>query len=460
MAPPSEAAFLRELVRRFGDGDDGGTSISQRVLEGLFPAQRAFVEDPARRKGAVCSRRAGKTHAAARFMLATADRYPASLIPYIGLTRISAKRILWPVLQALDREMRLGLKFNHTELTATLPNGSTLLLTGADKADEIEKLRGSKYPLVVLDECQSFGAHIEALVDEVLEPATIDYDGSIVMLGTPAAACAGMFYEAMTAPAGRWAVHHWTLLDNPSIPHAESWLAEMRAAHGWEEAHPIYQREWKGRWVRSLDSLVYRFRDDANVYDTLPQAHPWLYGLGVDVGFSDATAMTVGAWTAQDPKLYVPEVFRRSGMTVEEVALKIRSIRERYRLAYIVIDEGGLGKMIAEELRTRYGIPCEQADKRQKPDAIEIVNGEFLAGRIQIHRSCRDLIGELRLLQWDADKPGKEDERFPNDTCDSFLYMARAARHYLHRPAAPPVPTEVQMRVRALAKQRARREDL
>src|SRR5690606_12495979 len=144
--------------------------------------------------------------------------------PYITNSRPQAKRILWPKLQFWNRKLDLDAKFNQVELTMTLKNGSTIMLGGANDESEIERYRGGAYPLVILDEAQSFRSFLQPLVEEILAPATLDYAGQIAMIGTPNPVCLGYFFDASTGKlvdneTGKpiWKNHHWTAFDNPYI---------------------------------------------------------------------------------------------------------------------------------------------------------------------------------------------------------------------------------------------------
>jgi hypothetical protein len=85
---------------------------------------------------------------------------------YIGLTRESAKRIMWKdILKDINRQRTLGIQFNESELSAKFPNGSVIYLVGADSnEDERQKLLGQKFVLVVIDEAQAFGIDLRQLV--------------------------------------------------------------------------------------------------------------------------------------------------------------------------------------------------------------------------------------------------------------------------------------------------------
>ena len=71
---------------------------------------------------------------------------------YIGLSRESAKRIMWKdVLKAINRQHKLAIRFNESELSARFPNGPVIYLVGPDSnEDERQKLLGQKFVLVVI----------------------------------------------------------------------------------------------------------------------------------------------------------------------------------------------------------------------------------------------------------------------------------------------------------------------
>lgn len=420
----------------------------------LFPQQLAFVEDPARLKAAVCGRRAGKTEGLAHLMLKEALTYKNSLIPYITLTTMQAKRNMWPALRRLDFRLKLGMKFNENDLTARLPNGSQIFIVGGSEANELERLRGGKYPGVVIDEAQAFGPFLEDVISEIILPATMDYQGWIALTGTPNAACAGYFYRATTGRVDEEvSVHHWTAFDNPNLvdrngkPFFASWIAETKQKRRWTDDNPTYQREWAGKWVRDEDGLIYRVRPH-NLISGLPEeVTDWSYILGLDLGFGDSTAFVVMAYSMDAAQVVAVESYKQSGLIPSVVAAHVERLRDRYDFDAIVADAGGLGKGYVEEMKQRFGLPIQSAEKTKKNAYIEHLNGDLHAGVLSIiEHENQALIGETNLLQWRADAPGKpqdlarrEDPRFDNHLCDAFLYGYRYCRQWLFESEeAPP----------------------
>ncbi len=402
----------------------------------LFPQQATFITDAAHRKAALCTRRAGKSHVAAIALILAAFSRPNSVALYLALTRRSAKAIMWFKLKELDRTYKLGLTFSESELIVHCKNGARIVLFGADLENLADRLRGDAYIRVVIDEAQSYGAHLQMLIDDVLEPATLDHRGDIILIGTPGPSPIGVFFDATNSNKA-WSTHKWSLLDNPHLPHAASWLEELKASRGWTDENPTWLREYCGQWVQDENALVYRgFKRHRNVYKLLPQSS-WEYIIGMDLGWHDQTTFCVLAYSKHQPNAYVVRSFGRSELHISRIAEVLNSLVAESSPTAIVADTGGLGKSICEELKSRYSLPIRAAEKTEKLTAIEAMNGDFIDSRILVHESCTALMEQMETLTWDEKRLG-ENPSMRNDLIDSLLYSARFSRHYWHRPKAAP----------------------
>ncbi len=432
--------LLREALKRRGIGKPAPAASGwlDRIRARRFDKQRAFSDDPCKLKAALCTRRAGKTDNCAKDLYESAGEAPGTEQLFITLTRERAKDLLWDELKRQNEDLSIGAKFNEVELKARLPNGSSIKLAGADKPKEIEKRRGSKYRRVRVDESQAFGEYLKKLVEDVLEPATMDYDGDIALLGTPGPVCSGYFYEVTSGKAPGWTVHKWSVLDNPFVPNAREWLAKKMVDRGWNEDHPTYRREWLGEWVPDSGALFYRWDDARNTYDILP-AHRWNYVLGWDLGFDDPHALVVLAYSEDDPCVYEVESWRQSGVTLDVVAAKVKQLQDRYgSFAWMVADTGGLGKALVEEMAQRHNLHFEAAQKRDKHAMVELLNADLISGRFKA-RPDSHLAREMAVLPKDPDDPKAEDPRFSNHCTDAGLYAFRRALHYRHEKKPAPI---------------------
>lgn len=427
----------------------------------LFDKQLAVVDDPSKRKAIITSRRSGKTHMLAGLNIIGAQKSPGLVSPYIALTRGHAKRLMWPVLQAMNQRHNLGMVMNEVDLRATLRNGASIWLVGADDAREVEKLRGNAYARVSIDEAASFGQRLKYLVKDVLRAALADHDGECILAGTAGAACVGEFYEATTAPKSTWSVHRWNITDNVKFPRwagkpnwrevADKFLTDMLAEEGWTPDHPTYRREWLGQWVRDDQSLVYRYAPATN---SKPPAEELHCVMGVDLGFSDAFAIEVVGWSDYGPDVWELASFKQSGLTPTDWAALIRDYVAAWNPRSVVVDTGGLGRAIVEEFNKRHGLHVRAAEKTHKREYIKLLNDDFVAGRCHL-RAGGDLANEMSILQWADSDRQIEDPRYENHCSDAFLYAWREAGHFrnrpgAHRPPAPGTPEAIEADARAM----------
>lgn len=409
------------------------SEIRDRLLSALHPKQRDFVLDPSRRKAALTTRRAGKTYADATALILSAIEQPGEINPFITLSRPVAKRIMWPVLRKLNQAHDLRAEYNQSELTFTFPGGGQVWCTGVDDEQAIDKLRGSAYPCVAIDESASLGQKLGGLVDDVIGPCLLDHDGTLMLTGTPSSVCAGYFFEASTSMPG-WSRHHWSVLDNPYLPDARAYLDRIRLERQWDESHPTYMREWRGLWCKSSESMVYRYPAEC-IVPALPPGS-YTHVLGGDLGFDDACALIMASWDPNGPgTLYLHSEWRQNELDVTAFGERIKEYKARNRYRRIVIDRGALGKMIVEELNNRHGAGAYPAEKADKPGAIELLNEDLQRGRVKIV-GCPKLISEWDALQWSDPERKIEDDRFDNHLSDAALYAYREARHY--RAKLPP----------------------
>jgi hypothetical protein len=410
-----------------------------KIEDFCFKEQLAFIKDPARFKAADCSRRAGKTVGIAADLLDTASKNPRMACLYITLSRLNAKRILWPDLLEINREYGLGGKPHETELTLTMPNGHIIYLSGAKDKSEVEKYRGFPLKKVYIDEAQSFRAYIQELVDDVLAKSLYDFNGSLALTGTPPPLPSGYFHDCVHNE--KWSRHSWNMLQNPHLKAKSgrdpmSLILEDCERMGVGVDDPRIQRECFGRWVIDRSSLVFRY-SDGNHYDSLPDGGKWEHVIGVDLGYSDADAVAVIGWSSAGPETYLiaEHVKRKQGIT--ELASLLEHLIRQYDPLAVVMDTGGLGKKIAEEMRSRFGLPIKAAEKTEKYAHIELVNDALRTNRLYAKRSSQ-FASDSGLLEWDRDKSSGDrlvvSDAFHSDICDAVLYAYRESLHWLHMP--------------------------
>lgn len=412
--------------------------------EFLFPEQLAFVTDPSPNKLAVCSRRAGKTTACAADLVKTAITDSEVVCLYITLSRNNAKKIIWRELNRINRDYGLGGMTNMAELSIAFPNGSIIYLSGAKDAGEIEKFRGLAIKLCYIDEAQSFREYIKELIDDVISPALMDYAGTLCLTGTPGPVPTGYFHDC-AVKSKSWSKHYWTFWNNPflvkksKLSHQQQLDRELKR-RGVSAGDPSIQREYFGKWVLDSDSLLLHYNSELNNFDFLPALNPphkYHYIMGIDLGFNDADAIAIIAWSEGSPVTYLVEEVITAKQGITELVTQIQDLLKLYQVDKIVMDEGGLGKKIAEEIRRQKNIPVQGADKKLKMQNVAFLNDAMKTGRFRASGTSR-FAQDCYLVEidWARSTPDRirVSSKYHSDAIDATLYAFKESPAYTYEP--------------------------
>lgn len=315
---------------------------------------------------------------------------------------------------------------------------SIIYLAGANDKSEIEKFRGLKLRKAYIDESQSFPEYIQDLIDDVITPALMDYAGHLRLIGTPRPVPSGYFYECSESP--NWAHHGWTFWDNPFIASKsgqthQQLLDRELSRRGVSSSDASIQREWFGKWSLDLDSLLLHYNAEKNDFTELPPGK-WDYIMGIDLGFVDADAIAVLAWSESHPATFLVDESVRSKAGLTELVADINRLQTKYSCSKMVIDEGGLGKKIAEEIRRRHHIPVQPADKVRKMENIALLNDALRTSRFKAKRNSR-FAQDSFLVEIDRDKTTpdkiKVKDGFHSDIIDAALYAFRESPAFTYQ---------------------------
>jgi hypothetical protein len=486
------------------------------------------VEDRGRRVAALVGRGGGKTTAQVARLIIKMVRVPRARCVYVATTKEHARELIWDKLK--DTLTRLGVeaKFNETRLTVDIKrNGARLKLTGADDNKEIDKLRGMSFTEVAIDEAASHDHKLlERLIKRVVGPRLGEFGGCICLFGTPGHDLRGMFYEAtfpglkdkLNIPTNRpyedrnkpeydvrcvesadyrpaidkdgawtrWSSHYWTIYDGaPFVKALRDELAENlieKEANGWTDEHPVWQREYLGRWAADDTEMMFKYRAqvdgaDWNVWDP-PRTGPmgfavlppgpdgkartdWLYAYGFDMGHSDPFALVVLAFSPSDTTRTIYHVysFERPKMYARPIAQLLLGANEKDPTGChpherpqgvfkatdwpigMVADMTHLGGNVLLELQNVYGIKIEPAEQKGKNAAIELFNGDLIEGRLKILKGSV-LEDQLSRLQWQPDEFGrlKEPKGVANHSADAAIYCRRLVAHMFESGSVAPPP--------------------
>lgn len=425
----------KELEKRAVEVKAAASVPKFDIKDFCFPEQLAFIQDPARFKTGVCSRRAGKTVGCAADLHDTTERLEGD-VAYITVNRTSAKRIIWKDLVAINKKYQLGGKLDNTDLTITKPNGNVIYVTGAKDAADAEKLRGQSFRKVYIDECQNFRSYLKDLIEDIIEPALTDRYGSLSLIGTPGPIPAGYFFDESHNP--QWAHHHWTMMQNPHIKLKSGKepieiIKELAARRGLTIDSAGIQREYFGKWVKDVDSLVYHFNADLNTAISTPLLKDMTFIFGIDIGWKDADAIAVLGYDHNSKIVYLVDEYVQTKNDITSLVQQIQRLMDVYNPVKLVMDAGALGKKIQEEIRARHSLPVEAADKQRKLEYIALMNDDLRTGKLKVVPGTR-FEEDSQLVQWNYDDPHKPkvSDIYHSDITDAVLYAWRECKHYFY----------------------------
>lgn len=454
----STRELLEEFERRQAERAHN-ESLVQAILDECFKQQQDFILNESREKGAICSRRAGKTSMWPRYATITALRRSRSLIRIWHISRLRAKQALWVEFQLLFARHQIKVKSHETELTFTFENGSEIRLLGADKDKEVQKKRGDRTDMEIVLEAQLYGGFLKSLVEDVAQPCLIDRRGTFCLEGTPGNVCQGFWFHVsggepnarrwtsegdINGSGSGWSMHRWTLLENPMLPGIRDEVARLKSARRWDDESPTYRREYLGQWVNDLGSLFYAFDPVRNTFDPTkiqPWGPGWAHTLGWDLGSKDDMALVAWGYHPDYPELYEAFSWKKPGASADEVVAQIDALEARgFNFVKKVADTGGGGRMYVEEVMRRFHHHFEAAKKTEKYEHVRLMNDDFRADRLKLMPGsvyAEEIVQLARDLDWPPeDKPDakpREDPKCANHASDCALYAWRDAQHYLHR---------------------------
>ena len=428
--------ILGEMKRRNGGGD---------FLDPIFTKQNELITDTSRFQAWNCTRRGAKSTSFAKRALTKLLATPGSKGLYLALTLDSAKEILWDVVcKELDDRM-IPYRGYENQGIFLFKNKSQLRFFGVDGSyKEMKKILGQKQKIVGIDEAGSMTIDMPQLCYQMIQPALSDLQGDLIILGT----CENIpntFLERIITGKDEfhamWKKHIWTTAVNPYM--AEIYAAEMArilAVNPKAKDASWFKTHYLNQWCADDDLLIIKNDKTINEVERLPDVE-LTYGLGVDLGFNDATSFTVAAFSRHDPYLYIAKSFKLSGMDLTDVSNQIKKLNAQYNFFKVKID--GANKQGVQEMQNRHdiGVTLESADKTDKATFLRLMSDDYKQGKVKhVAGECDPLDDEQSALMW-IKGSSEEDPRCQNHCNDGALYIWRECRTYLFQPESTPWTT-------------------
>lgn len=461
--------------------------------------QKALITHQSRFRCTRAGRRAGKSVALGYWLCGGWETRPGQHSLFVARTRGHARDILWDTLKDLNEQWHWGASTNEQRLEMTFPNGYTVRLRGCENVKQAEKMRGTFYWRVAIDECHLYPDHLlRHLWVKVIRPLLSDLLGECIFSGTPGYDLDGLWFtksldpeefpeEAKKSGYDQWPTFCWDMRQNPYLPDPEGEMAAVLAENCWAPDNPDFQREWLGKWVRNAAEKCYDVFDALqNTYleEDLDAPRLWSPGapglrtvIGVDVGWEDGCGFAVAQKRFDSPTIRIPEAHRECEMDDIAIAHFIKGLMRKYKTRWVYMDSKG-NKNTCMSMRS-LGVPAEPAVGGEKRPHIEYIRSLLKAGTLQAHaQDASELIDEWKFLPWgfkrSRDVDGNEylhkaghKEGFVDETADAAINsIIMFTQKYVERleeaapaPGTPEYTAHVERQERESVRSKAHRNE-
>ena len=426
--------------------------------KGLSPKQKAFIrdlgnpdiEEMAEDGGA----RAGKSWGIIVGIINRALKYPGSRHLLARYRRAHLEKTLWmqtliPILQITFPNG--GYLEDKSKLIITFPNGSTIWGEGLDTKERVEKVMGSEYVTVFLNEGTQLIYNTYQSLLTRLSQTVYSEDGKVC----PAKMIVDCnprnkhhwiykYFHLHIDPESRFSSplpvetvrvmsqRKWTPNDNPYL--SESYkkkLARLTGAAG--------RRLNKGDWV-DQEGLVYPGYDVA-LCDPFEIPKKWICAGAVDFGYTNPF---VFGWWALDESNETWYLFDERYERQQTVKVHCQAIKSHdYKPRWIVADHDSEDRATMAE----NGLPTIAAVKdvergiqitrdllyREESNGDDVQYLPPLGMKIRIFRTCVHTVEEIATYAWQESKDGKNDKEVPIKHLDHSMDMIRYFSMHIHR---------------------------
>lgn len=381
------------------------------------------------------SRRSGKTELLGR--LATKGLLkPDGHVVYINRNSTAAiRQIRGPLETALEK---VGLKCIKGSVDAQemhFENGSQLIIIGNNNAADIDKLRGERISMCLLDEC-AHQRNMKQLVREVISPAMKDYaDSQLIMVGTPPRIPHTYIEEMWNNNDSSFKKYHWTFQDNPFIPNRETVIEEVCKEFGIKEDNPIIQREYYGiMGAYDTEAMIFKGYktiplNTVNMKDTFDFAY-----VGVDWGFEDKAAVVSAV--VKGKQMYIIDSWSEAKQDISTICKEVKRQKDyldTLRLAHrsIVIADTNEKAAIMELYNTYKIKDAYCAYKYNKDMALDQMAEWFRTDTMFVTDKAKHLKEDFDNMLWKRDEETDailhevDDDLYHGNAAFATLYITR-----------------------------------
>lgn len=378
--------------------------------------------------------RSGKTYLVILAIISRAWLIPESrhLVARYRLNHL--KMSLWrqtliPILKKNGFREGIDYTINESDLIITFANGSEIYGAGLDDADRVEKIMGTEFNTIFINEAtqisyatyQKVSSRLSLNIPSIINKMIIDCNPRnkyhwiykyFILRQDPESGNA-LSERRMKRIARR----NWTPLDNPYL--SKEYVERLSDLTGAEK-----ERLYKGLWV-DVEGLVYPMFEQAIVED-FPIPESWDCAGAVDFGYTNPFVFLWFFYDKSNETWYLAKEHYEAEKTVREHCKLIKEFR--IPNTFTVADWDAEDRATMAE----NGITTIQADKDISTglQAVMQLLSNQKGLKLKIFRSCVKTIEEFSVYSWEPTKEGKNSKEHP---VKSFDHAMDAIRYFANK---------------------------
>ena len=301
--------------------------------------------------------------------------------------------------------------------------GEKVHCIGADKINQVNRLRGSSIKYCYGDEVVTWHEEVFNMLKSRLDK---DYS---IFDGTCNPESPNHWFKRFLESDADIFKQEYTLYDNSFLP--QSFIENLER----EYAGTVYfDRYILGEWVRAEGLIYPSFDQSTHVLEEVPKASSRAeYYISVDYGTLNPCSM--GLWRLEEDRaIRLSEVYydgrrEKRSKTDEEYYEMLAALSGSFPINRVIVDPSAAS--FIETIR-RHGKFAVQKAKNEVLDGIRVTAALLSDNRLFFTRRCKDCVREIGTYAWDEsaseDKPIKENDH----AMDEMRYFCNTvARHRL-----------------------------
>lgn len=389
----------------------------------------------------LCSRRTGKTFTLLIIAFEECLKNPNHIVNLVSTTIKEVKRAIYPNIQEILKDCPADIKpkFNSQDSVFIFPNGSRLIIAGANMG-HVEQLRGGTSHLNLIDEAGQVD-NLKYLMGSVMNPMTATTNGRTVLASTPAPSSGHDFFSISEIARLRDTFIRFTIEDSghltldainkihkecmetdsvETIDESDTFLREYMCQ--WITAsNKKIIKAWKGKWMRVATA---DYDDDKYQF--------WHKYTSMDLGFSlDFTSIIWAHYNFDEARLYVEAEYTNKGVaTITSKLQQVIKDEEKSRWGdlqpYKRIADSNEPRMLAD-MGNDYNLWFIATHKESLQAMVNKVQVWVENGRIAVAPECKQVLGCLEFGIWDSRFKGFDrTEAYGHfDALASLIYLVR-----------------------------------